>query len=121
MSNSVSCFFAKICYTGFSLKIFNKILKQNKFLPKNMLSPRKKAKAIKIAQIHENDTGSPEVQISILTKRISELTTHLKKNKNDNHSRRGLIQMVADRRAHLKYLEKKDKARYDKIVKLLDL
>ncbi len=72
-------------------------------------------------QIHDKDTGSAEVQIAILTKRITDLATHLKKNQKDNHSRRGLIQIVADRRTHLKYLEKKSKKRYDSIVKKLAL
>lgn len=86
-----------------------------------MLTIKKKTKAIKTSQRHEKDTGSPEVQISILSKRIGELTSHLKKHKKDNHSRRGLIQMVADRRVHLRYLEKKHKDRYSKITKELGL
>ncbi len=72
-------------------------------------------------QVHDKDTGSAEVQIAILTKRITDLAAHLKKNQKDNHSRRGLIQIVADRRTHLKYLEKKSKKRYDSIVKKLAL
>lgn len=86
-----------------------------------MLTPRKKAAAIKNTQIHAKDTGSPEVQISILTKRITELTGHLKTHAKDNHSRRGLIQMVADRRAHLKYLESTNKKRYTALVTKLGL
>ncbi len=70
---------------------------------------------------HDNDTGSPEVQVSILTKRINELTTHLKKHQKDKHSRRGLLQMVADRRIHLKYLEKKNKRSYNALLKKLNL
>jgi small subunit ribosomal protein S15 len=73
-----------------------------------MISKIKKTKAIKEVQVHDKDTGSAQVQISILTKRIEELAAHLKKNAKDNHSRRGLLAMVADRQAHLKYLEKKD-------------
>ena len=72
-----------------------------------MISKTKKAKVIKEAQIHDKDTGSAAVQISILTKRIEELAAHLKKNAKDNHSRRGLLAMVAGRQAHMKYLEKK--------------
>lgn len=72
-----------------------------------MISKTKKAKVIKEAQIHDKDTGSAAVQISILTKRIEELAQHLKKNAKDNHSRRGLLAMVAGRQAHMKYLEKK--------------
>ncbi|MFA5132284.1 MAG: 30S ribosomal protein S15 [Candidatus Paceibacterota bacterium] len=86
-----------------------------------MLSARKKATAIKTAQIHDTDTGSPEVQVSILSKKITELTNHLKEHKKDNHSRRGLIQMVADRRTHLKYLEANNKKRYTSIVTKLGL
>ena len=77
-----------------------------------MLTTKKKTNIIKKSQLHDKDTGSPEVQIAILTKRIDELAGHLKEHKKDNHSRRGLIKMVADRRKHLKYLEKKDKERY---------
>ncbi len=72
-----------------------------------MITKTKKAKVIKEAQIHALDTGSAAVQISILTKRIEELAAHLKKNTRDNLSRRGLLAMVADRQAHMKYLEKK--------------
>ena len=86
-----------------------------------MLTSKKKAKVIKDAGIHEKDTGSPEVQIAILSKRIDELTSHLKKNLKDKHSRRGLLQMVADRRTHLKYLEGSNKKRYNAIVKKLSL
>lgn len=86
-----------------------------------MLSVRKKASAIKTAQIHDTDTGSPEVQVSLLSKKIVELTNHLKVHKKDNHSRRGLIQMVADRRTHLKYLAANNKKRYTAIVTKLGL
>lgn len=86
-----------------------------------MLTKRKKEKVIKESAIHDTDTGSPEVQIAVLSKRIDELATHLKKNLKDKHSRRGLLQMVADRRTHLKYLETKDKKRYNAIVKKLNL
>jgi len=86
-----------------------------------MLTARKKATAIKNAQIHEKDTGSADVQVSLLTKKITELTNHLKTHKKDNHSRRGLIQMVADRRSHLKYLEANNKKRYTALVTKLGL
>lgn len=86
-----------------------------------MLTKTKKTKIIKEVQVHETDTGSPEVQISILSKRIDELATHLKKNQKDNHSRRGLLQMVADRKTHMKYLEKKNPKRYAVLVKKLGL
>jgi small subunit ribosomal protein S15 len=86
-----------------------------------MLTKKKKEKVIKDAAVHDTDTGSPEVQIAVLSKRIDELTSHLKKNTKDKHSRRGLLQMVADRRTHLKYLEKNDKKRYNAILKKLQL
>jgi small subunit ribosomal protein S15 len=82
-----------------------------------MLTKAKKEKLIKDAQINENDTGSPEVQVSILSKRIDELAKHLKKNRKDKHSRRGLLGMVADRRKHLKYLEKKSTKRFEAVSK----
>ena len=86
-----------------------------------MLSTRQKTKIIKETGMHEKDTGSPEVQIAILTKRIVELTDHLKKHKKDNHSRRGLLGMVADRQTHLNYLKKNYPRRYSTITKKLDL
>ena len=86
-----------------------------------MLTKRKKLNAVRETQIHETDTGSPEVQVSLLTKKINDLAAHLKKNHKDKHSRRGLLQMVADRRKHLKYLEEKNKRRYNALVKKLDL
>ena len=86
-----------------------------------MLTPKKKASAVKNVQIHAKDTGSPEVQVSILSKKIVELTNHLKVHAKDNHSRRGLIQMVADRRSHLKYLETSNKKRYTALVTKLGL
>jgi small subunit ribosomal protein S15 len=86
-----------------------------------MLTTKKKASAIKNVQIHAKDTGSPEVQVSILSKKIAELTNHLKTHTKDNHSRRGLIQMVADRRSHLKYLETSNKKRYTALVTKLGL
>lgn len=84
-----------------------------------MLKAKKKATIIKKNQIHDKDTGSPEVQIAMISERIDELALHLKKHKKDNHSRRGLIKMVADRRTHLKHLEKSDKARHEKVAKKL--
>jgi len=86
-----------------------------------MLTKRQKQSAIKEAETREGDTGSPEVQISILTKRINDLTAHLRKHAKDKHSRRGLLAMVADRRVHLRYLEQKNKKRYESILKKLDL
>jgi small subunit ribosomal protein S15 len=86
-----------------------------------MLAKKKKQTIIKKHQIHEKDTGSPEVQVAVLSMQIDALAKHLKKHKKDNHSRRGLIKMVADRRTHLKYLERKDKSRYNALVKKIDL
>ncbi|MBI4675041.1 MAG: 30S ribosomal protein S15 [Chloroflexi bacterium] len=71
--------------------------------------------------IHSSDTGSPEVQIALLTTRINQLVEHLKGHKHDNHSRRGLLKMVGERRRHLTYLSKKDAIRYKKIVEQLGL
>ena len=70
---------------------------------------------------HEGDTGSPEVQIAVLTKRINDLTDHLRVNKKDHHSRRGLLKMVGHRRNLLAYLQKKDIERYRAIIARLGL
>lgn len=86
-----------------------------------MLTKNKKLKIIKEVAIHDTDTGSPEVQVAILSKKITELTKHLKKNAKDNHSRRGLLGMVADRRKHLKYLQKISPRRYNAIMKKVEL
>ena len=86
-----------------------------------MLTKVKKQKVIKDVAIHATDTGSPEVQIAMLSKKNEELTKHLKKNEKDNHSRRGLLGMVADRRKHLKYLEKNAPKRYESIIKKVGL
>lgn len=86
-----------------------------------MLTKRKKTAAIKETQINKVDTGSPEVQISILSKRIDELASHLKKNNKDNHSRKGLLGMVSDRQKLLKYLAKKDPKRLKSLKKKLGL
>lgn len=84
-----------------------------------MIKTKKKQSIIKKHQVHEKDTGSADVQIGILTARIDELATHLKKHKKDFHSRRGLIKMVADRRKHLKYLESTDSKRHESILKTI--
>ena len=72
-------------------------------------------------QRHDTDTGSPEVQVAILSQQINELAAHLKENKKDHHSRRGLLKMVSDRRAHLKYLKKKSETKYNSLVKKLGI
>jgi small subunit ribosomal protein S15 len=86
-----------------------------------MLSIRQKQRAIKMVARHDKDTGSPEVQIAILTKKIDELATHLKKHRKDNGSRRGLLAMVADRQHHLAYLKKSDPKRFSSVSKKLDV
>ena len=86
-----------------------------------MLTKKKKQNVIKEVARDEKDTGSPEVQVGLLTRRINELATHLKKNPKDIHSRRGLLGMVADRRSHLKYLERKNKRSYNALIKKLDI
>ncbi|MFN2454945.1 MAG: 30S ribosomal protein S15 [Pyrinomonadaceae bacterium] len=70
---------------------------------------------------HESDTGSPQVQIALLSKRITELTEHFKTHKKDNHSRRGLLKMVSQRRSMLDYLKRKDIERYHEVVERLGL
>ena len=80
-----------------------------------------KTEIINTYKIHETDTGSPEVQIAILTHRINTLTEHLKTNKNDHHSRRGLLKMVGHRRNLLNYLTKKDINRYRAIIEKLGI
>lgn len=86
-----------------------------------MISKTKKQKIIREVAIHGTDTGSPEVQISILTKRIEELASHLKKNQKDNHSRRGLLSMVSERQSQMNYLQKKSPKRYTALMKKLNL
>lgn len=85
------------------------------------LTKQKKMKIITTSKIHEKDTGSPEVQISLFTEKIKSLTSHLKKNKKDNHSRRGLLKMVSKRKKLLIYLKNKDPKRFKQLVRNLDL
>lgn len=87
----------------------------------NMLLKDEKQDLIQTYAVHEGDTGSPEVQIAILTTRIKQLTEHLKANPHDNHSRRGLQLMVSKRKKFLGYLQKKDIERYRSIVSRLGL
>lgn len=86
-----------------------------------MISKDDKAAAIKSTQIHKDDVGSPAAQIAILTKRITELTEHMRQNKHDFSTRRGLLQMVGHRKKLLKALEKDDFAQYKKVVEKLGL
>jgi small subunit ribosomal protein S15 len=85
------------------------------------LQTEQKAEIINQYQVHEGDTGSPEVQIAILTRRIQDLTQHLSENKHDNHSRRGLLKMVGQRRRMLKYLNRTDPERYRALINSLGL
>lgn len=85
------------------------------------MTKERKQEIIATYKRDENDTGSPEVQIALLTERISELTEHLKVHQKDNHSRRGLLKMIGKRRNLLNYLAKKDINRYREIVKKLNL
>ena len=86
-----------------------------------MLQKEQKTAVIEKNRLHETDTGSPEVQIAILTSRINTLNEHLKNNPKDHHSRRGLLKMVGHRRNLLAYLQKKDISRYRAIVDKLGL
>jgi small subunit ribosomal protein S15 len=86
-----------------------------------MITSEKKQELILSHRRHEGDTGSPEVQIAILTDRINELTTHLKEHKKDHHSRRGLLKMVGNRRSLLNYLKASDLERYRAILVKLNL
>ncbi len=85
------------------------------------LSKEEKAEIFESFGRHEGDTGSPEVQVALLTKRILQLTEHLKEHKHDEHSRRGLLKMVGLRRRHLKYLKRTDLAKYRAVIKELGL
>ncbi len=85
------------------------------------ITPEVKEALIKEYAIKEGDTGSPEVQVAILTHRINTLTEHFKTHKKDNHSRRGLLTMVATRRKLLDYTKKKDEERYKSLIKRLGL
>ena len=86
-----------------------------------MLTKEEKTALIKQYAVHEGDTGSPEIQIAVLTSRIAYLTEHLKEHKKDHHSRRGLLKMVGHRRRLLSYLYKTDIERYRSIISKLNL
>lgn len=85
------------------------------------LSVERKSQIVKEFASKEGDTGSPEVQIALLTERINGLSEHFKAHKKDNHSRRGLLKMVSKRRQLLDYVKAKDEARYRKIIERLEL
>ena len=86
-----------------------------------MLLKDQKTAVIEANKLHEGDTGSPEVQVAILTRRINDLTEHLKIHKKDHHSRRGLLKMVGHRRNLLAYLKKKDIERYRVLIAKLGI
>ena len=86
-----------------------------------MLIPEEKEKIIKKYKVHDLDTGSPEVQIALLTEEIERLLLHLKKHSKDFHSKKGLLKMVAKRKRLLSYLKSDDEKRYNKIIKAIGL
>ncbi len=86
-----------------------------------MLLKEKKKEIVKNFKEHENDTGSPSVQIALLTERINSLSEHFKKHKHDHHSRHGLLRMVSIRRRLLEYLKRNNQKEYQEIIKKLDL
>lgn len=86
-----------------------------------MLTSRQKTNTIKDVKKHDKDTGSASVQVALLSRQIDELSKHLKTHRKDNHSRRGLLKMVSDRKKFLNYLAKKDPKSYDQVVKKLGL
>ena len=86
-----------------------------------MILKEQKTKIIAENRTHEKDTGSPEVQVAILTERINQLTEHMKKNPQDKHSNRGLLKMVGKRRSMLEYLQRKDIERYRALIAKLGL
>ncbi len=85
------------------------------------ITAERKLEVVKQYATHEGDTGSPEVQVAVLSERIANLTEHFKTHAKDNHSRRGLLKMVSSRRSLLDYLKKKDVARYKALIERLGL
>jgi small subunit ribosomal protein S15 len=108
----------KPCY---SLLRNNIRLKQSRSAPEAVLAREKKTALINQYRTHDNDTGSPEVQIAILSERIGELTEHFKTHKKDHASRRGLLMMVSKRRSLLDYLRKSDTERYKEVIQKLGI
>ncbi len=86
-----------------------------------MLTTEEKEKIMKDYKFHDKDTGSPEVQIAVLSEEIKRLLSHLKKNSKDNHSKRGLLKMVIKRKKLLNYIKSKDENRHQKIIKKIGL
>lgn len=85
------------------------------------LAKTRKTEVITGSRVHDRDTGSPEVQVALLTERINSLTPHFKENKKDHHSRRGLLKMVGQRRRLLDYLKRVDAARYKALIERLNI
>lgn len=85
------------------------------------ITAERKQELVKEFATHDGDTGSPEVQVAILTERIKNLTEHFKEHKKDNHSRRGLLMMVGQRRRMLDYLKRKDQKRYEDLIARLGI
>jgi len=85
------------------------------------LSATRKQAIVDESRVHDADTGSPEVQVSILTQRIADMTEHMREHKHDFHSRRGLVKMVSRRNRLLRYLQRKDYDRYQSLIKRLGL
>jgi small subunit ribosomal protein S15 len=112
----------KIKKTDVKVKKAKKISEPKIESPEEIQGPsEEKQEIISMFQVKEGDTGSPEVQVALLTKRIEKLVSHLKTNPLDNHSRRGLLGIVSKRRRLLNYLEKKDEKRYKHVISKLDL
>jgi len=86
-----------------------------------MITPQEKEKIIKSYKLHDSDTGSPEVQVALLSEEIKQLLLHLKKHAKDFHSKRGLLKMVSKRRTLLNYLKQEDTKRYNSIIKKIGL
>ena len=110
----LSCLMVTVGRLSIAGQIYRKVKSE-------MIKKEKKTSVIVDNRLHDKDTGSPEVQIAILTARINELTEHLKKNPHDHHSRRGLLQMVGKRRNLLAYLTKIDIERYRSIIAQLGI
>lgn len=94
---------------------------QVKKITQEELREKEKQEIIKLFALKKGDTGSPEVQVALLTQKITNLVAHLEQNPKDNHSRRGLLKVIAKRRRILNYLQTKDKERYENLIKKLDL
>jgi small subunit ribosomal protein S15 len=86
-----------------------------------MLATEKKEEIVTTYRTHDSDTGSPQVQVALLTERINQLTEHFRTHKKDNHSRRGLLKMVSQRRSMLDYLKRRDIEQYHELIKRLGL